>query len=196
MRSGLIVEHQIALQALMRSADGVIRVQIDLLIFDALPESLDEHVISPAAFSVHADLNAVVGQEPRELLAGELAPLVGVEDLGAAILHDRLPHRVEAEVRRQRIGEPPGEHSATRPVQDGEEIHEASPHGNVGDIRRPDVVRATDVQTAQEIGVDPMGRMPLRGAGLAIHGRAPHAPHQGGHMAPSNGVPLAPKHIA
>ena len=93
MPSGLVVEHQIALQALMRNP------------------------------------NRLVGM-----------------------------HRVEAEVRRQRIGEPSGEHSATRPVQDGEEIHEASTHGNIGTIRRPDVVRATDVQIAQEIGVDPMGR--------------------------------------
>jgi hypothetical protein len=34
--------------------------------------------------------------------------LVGVEDLGAAILRERLPHRIEAEVSRQPIGEPPG----------------------------------------------------------------------------------------
>jgi hypothetical protein len=34
----------------------------------------------------HLDLDAMVFQEPRQLLAGELAILIGVEDLGAAIL--------------------------------------------------------------------------------------------------------------
>lgn len=78
----------------------------------------------------------------------------------------------------------------------GEEIHEASTHGNVGDIRRPDVVRANDVQTAQEIGGDPMGRMPLRGAGHAIHGGDLLAPHVTSHTPPPNGVLLVPKQIA
>ena len=130
----------IARQPLVRGLDGVVCVQIDLLVFEALPESFDEHVVPPTPFSVHADLDAVVRQEPRELLAGELAPLIGVEDLGAAILRNRLPHGLETEVRRQRIGEPPGQHPATRPIQDGEEIHEAPAHRNVGDIRCPDVI--------------------------------------------------------
>ncbi len=99
MWTRLVVEHQIAFQPLVRCADGIIRVQIHLLIFNALPESLHEHVIPPAAFAVHADVNAVVFQKSRELLAGELAPLIRVEDLGAAILRDRLSHGVETEVR-------------------------------------------------------------------------------------------------
>ena len=61
MGSGLVVERERALQALMGRANGVVRVQIDLLVFAALPQSLDEHVVSPAPFSVHADLDAVVG---------------------------------------------------------------------------------------------------------------------------------------
>ncbi len=125
----------------MGCIDGVICVQIDLLILNALSESFDEHVIPPAALAVHADLNPLVFQESRELLAGELTPLVGVEDLGAAILRDRLPHRIEAEVCGERIREPSGQHAATRPVQNGKQIHEASSHRNVGDIGCQDVIR-------------------------------------------------------
>ena len=62
MRSGLIIEHQLAFQALMRSADRFVGMQIHLLVFDALPESFHKYVIPPAAFSVHADLDAVVFQ--------------------------------------------------------------------------------------------------------------------------------------
>jgi hypothetical protein len=47
----------------------------------AFPEPFHEHVISPAAFPVQADLEAVVRQKPRDLLAGKWAPLIGVEDL-------------------------------------------------------------------------------------------------------------------
>jgi len=138
MRPGLVVEHQIARQPLLRRADGVIGVQVDLLVFDAFPQPFYEYVVSPASFSVHADLNALVFQESRELLAGELAPLVSVEDLRAAILRDRLPHGVEAEVCSERIGEPPGQYPATRPVEHGEEIHKAPAHGKWSE--RPGVV--------------------------------------------------------
>jgi hypothetical protein len=35
-------------------------VEIHLLVFDAFPESFHEHVVAPAAFPVHADLDAVL----------------------------------------------------------------------------------------------------------------------------------------
>jgi hypothetical protein len=60
----------------VRGADGLIGVQIDLLVFDALPESFNTHVVPPTPVPVHADLNAVVCQEPRDLQTGELAPLI------------------------------------------------------------------------------------------------------------------------
>jgi hypothetical protein len=41
-----------------------------------------------------------------------------------------------------------------------------------------------------------MGRMPLRGAGRAIHGGDPHAAHQRGHPPPPDGVALLPEEIA
>lgn len=59
------------------------------------------------AAAIHTDLDTMVFQQACKLLAGELTPLVCVEDLGAAILRDRLPHRVEAEVRGQCMGESP-----------------------------------------------------------------------------------------
>lgn len=148
MRSSLIVERQIPLQPLLGRADVVIRVQVDLLLFQALPESLHEHIIATTTFAVDADLNAMIVQEARELLAVELTSLIGVENLGTAILRDGLLHGVEAEVCRQRIGQPPGQHPAAGPVQDGEEIHKASPHRNVDDIGCPHVIRPSDRQLA------------------------------------------------
>ena len=53
-----------------------------------------------------------MGEKSCELVAGELEPL---EDLGAAILRDRLPHCVEAEVRGQGIEDSPRQHSARSP---------------------------------------------------------------------------------
>ena len=90
MRSGLGWRAIYCSTTRMRRADGVIRVQIDLLIFQAPPESFHEYVIPPAAFAVHADLNAAVFQDSRELLAGELTRSSTPTKGGAVILRDHL----------------------------------------------------------------------------------------------------------
>ncbi len=130
MRPDLVIEGHVARHPLLGSADRLIGMEIHLFVFETPPQPFDEHVVAPAPGPIHTDLDSVRLQESRKLLAGELAALIRIEDLGRAIPADRLLHRVHAEVRRQRIGEPPGQHPATRPVQDGEEIHEASSHRN------------------------------------------------------------------
>ena len=54
-----------------------------LFICDPPPVPFDEYVIPPAALAIHADGDVVVRQESRELLARELAALIGVEDVCA-----------------------------------------------------------------------------------------------------------------
>ena len=80
MRAPFIVELEIALQTLPCLGDRIIGVQVDLLIFHAFPEPLDQHVVDPAALAVHADLDAVPLDQADELRAGKLATLVSVED--------------------------------------------------------------------------------------------------------------------
>ena len=132
MRPDRIIERHVACDPILRLPDGLVRMQIDLLVFDASPESFHEHVVAPTAFAVHADLNAVVLEQPREGLACELAALVGVEDLRATMLRDRRLHRFEAEVRRQRIGQPPGQDPTSGPVQNRKQVDEAPTHRNIG----------------------------------------------------------------
>ncbi|MDB5924990.1 MAG: hypothetical protein JWN13_3926 [Betaproteobacteria bacterium] len=72
----------------------VVGVQIDLFVLDRLPESFHEHVVAPRALAVHANGNAVLGEQVGELRAGELATL-GVEDLGYAVAGNQ---RVQATV--------------------------------------------------------------------------------------------------
>ena len=137
----------------------------------------------------------MVFQESRELLAGEWAPLVRVEDGGRAIASQGLLDRLDAEVGRQRVGQPPRQHAATRPIHHREEIHEAPRHWNVGDIRRPHMVGACDLQVAKEIGIDLVGWVPAAEVRLPIHRRKAHASHQRGHVPPSNGLPLSPQEV-
>jgi len=66
MRSAAIVEVEIAAHRCARLADAVVGSQIDLLVFDAVPQPLDEYVVPPSPFSVHADRDAVVGEHAGE----------------------------------------------------------------------------------------------------------------------------------
>jgi hypothetical protein len=73
-------------------------MEIDLFIFEAPPQPLDEDIVPPPPDSIHADLNSMRLQKPGEFLAGELATLIGVKDLGPPIQSDSLLHRLQAEV--------------------------------------------------------------------------------------------------
>src|SRR6478735_12803209 len=60
---------------------GGVLEQIDLLVFYAPPQPLDEDVVHPAPAAIHADLDSETEQFPGPFGRGELATLIGVEDL-------------------------------------------------------------------------------------------------------------------
>ena len=67
-----IVEGEVTSEPSAGLGDGVVRMQIDLLVLDRAPEPLDEDVVTPAAASVHADPNCVLAQDIEEVGAREL----------------------------------------------------------------------------------------------------------------------------
>src|SRR6266511_4965007 len=62
----LVVEVDVAAERSSRLADAVVGLQIHLLVFDAAPEALEEHVVAPRAPAVHADRNLVLDQDVGE----------------------------------------------------------------------------------------------------------------------------------
>src|SRR5229473_3506460 len=69
--------------------------QIHLLVFDAAPQALDEHVVPPSPFTVHADRNAVAGEHAGEGRARELAALIRVEDFRLAVMSHSILQRLD-----------------------------------------------------------------------------------------------------
>ena len=67
-------------------ADRLVGMQVDVLVFERTPEALDEDVVGPATLAIHADLDAFFFEPSGEGFAGELTALIGVEDLGLAVL--------------------------------------------------------------------------------------------------------------
>jgi hypothetical protein len=110
MRSPCVVECQIVGDAAACGRHGVVGMQLNLFVFDATPQTLDEDVVAPGPFSVHDDLEARVPQRLDKVDGCELAALVRVHDLRLAETADRLFQRIQAERCFQRDREPPGQH--------------------------------------------------------------------------------------
>ncbi len=81
VRPPLIVEPEERLQLGVGLDLGAVALQVGLLGFHGAPETLDEDVVQGAAPAIHRELHPPGQQRLRELGRGELAPLVGVEDL-------------------------------------------------------------------------------------------------------------------
>ena len=56
----------------------------------------------------------------------------------------------------QRVREPPCQHLARGPIHNCHQVKEPAPHGDVGDITAPNVVRARDRQLPQQVWVNSM----------------------------------------
>src|ERR1700710_295525 len=80
-------------------AVGFVSPQVHLLVFDAAPQPLDEHVVAPCALAVHADGDGVAGEHAGEGRAGELRALIGVEDVRLAVTSQSILQGLDAEGR-------------------------------------------------------------------------------------------------
>lgn len=107
-----VVELEISSQSLAEVCRRLVGTQVHVFVLDAAPQTLDEHVIDPAALAVHADGDVMGLESTCERLRGELGTLVGVEDLrGTKALYGLL-QRLDAEVRVQGVRYAPGQHAA------------------------------------------------------------------------------------
>jgi len=59
----------------------LIGIEVDFLVFQAAPQPLDKDVVHAAALAVHTDHNPVLLQGAGEAVTGELAALIGIENL-------------------------------------------------------------------------------------------------------------------
>src|SRR5438552_2473505 len=89
MRAGLIIEADPLADAGFRFAAIAVALEIDVLMLQRAPQPLDEDIVHPPAAAVHRDLDASLSERASEGRAGELAALVGVEDLRLAETRQR-----------------------------------------------------------------------------------------------------------
>ena len=81
MTTFTVVPADVLRDVLARVAHAVVGSKIDTFVLDRAPDPFDEDVIAPGATSVHGQLNAIANHRVDEFLSGELAALVGVDDV-------------------------------------------------------------------------------------------------------------------
>ena len=149
----LVKEAEVSLKPCPQICDAVVGVQINMLVLHRAPEPFNKDVVHPSSFAIHADRNVVRLQDTGELFTGELTPLVGVEDLGPAVFCNGLFQSVGAKVCGHGVRQPPRQDFARGPVHHGYKIGKALGHGDVGDVRTPDLVRSCNGTVAKQVGI-------------------------------------------
>ena len=72
-------------------------VQADRLVFERPPQTFDEDVVHVPAPAVHGDRDLRVLENAGELVAGELAALIRIEDFRLAVSGQRVVQSLDAE---------------------------------------------------------------------------------------------------
>src|SRR6516162_5127214 len=188
-----IVEIEIASNAAAGFTDALVSSQIHLLVFDASPQTLNKHVVSPSPLAIHADRNSPVGKDTGERRAGELAALICVEDVRLPVTSQCVFNRRNAERGFHGDRQPPRKHAPTEPIEHDGEVDKAPRHRNIRNVHRPDLVRPRDLNATQQIRVDLVARLRRASARTAIKRFYPHAPHQRSYMPTADLAPLGSK---
>lgn len=149
VRALRVVEVQIRFQAALGLRYGIVSFQVDLLVFDGTPQPLNKHVVSPAPLAIHADPDTLMMQQASKFLAGKLAALIRVKNLWGALFCQGFVDCIQAEVRDQRVGQPPSQYAPREPVDHGHQIDKAFRHRDRRDVSRPGLVAARDRQIAR-----------------------------------------------
>ena len=103
--------------------------------------------------------------------------MVGVEDVRLTQA-ERPSERLSTELAVERVGQLPGEHIATEPVDDGHQVHEAVVERQIRNVRTPHEIGTGDVQVAQQVRINLVASVGDGRLGLGIDRLQTHELHQ------------------
>ena len=143
---------------------------IDLPVFDRSKESLNINVISGPAFSIHRYLNGFQAFYITNIfIRAKLAALIRVYDLRFTIFVYCHSQSINNPFSLHSVRQTPAQDTFAVYVHYGQQIHVSSDHGNIGDIKRPNLVGSLYFQIRKQIGVFIPGRINDGGAQTALN---------------------------
>src|SRR5688572_22984268 len=177
MMTQAVVKVEVGRQPLVQLGHRVVAMQVQALVLDAPPQPLDKHVVQGSPAAIHADGHAGALEASGERGRRVLRTLIGVEDLGPALLQGIL-HRFQAERAFQAVGQTPGQHVTAVPIDHRRQVHEPAQQRHKGDVRGPHLVGPHDGHASQKIGKNTVLGVAPRGSRSRVNGLDAHHAHQ------------------
>ena len=134
MGTAVVVVAEVGFESGTKLSTVFVAAEVDVLVFDAAPEALDENVVEGAAATVHAGAHTVVNQSILKLRACELRTLIGIENFRRTEPGERDVQRIRAESGGECVGQLPCEDAPTVPVHDRNEIHKPLSHRYIRNV--------------------------------------------------------------
>ena len=185
-----VIHVDVVADGLASLPDVAVLREIGFLILECPEPPLNLDVVGPAALAIHALADVVFLEESLVLLAGELASLVGVENLRLCYT-ESLPYGGNDHPGVQGIVHLPANNAAAVPVDDGCQINETVLQGDVGDVDGPCLVRLLNIHMLQQVGHHLRLLLPLGKVHLRIDGVDAHLAHVASCLASSDLMPEA-----
>lgn len=154
-------------------------MKVDLVVLDGSEESFGVRIVRGTPFSIHGDFHSLQTFDVLDVfLTGELASLVGVDDLRRPVSSDGLLDTAHHPFGIHRVGDVPADSVPAVNIDDGHQVYKPLAQWDVADFELPHLVGPTDVQTPEQIGILVLGRIADRGLRLAVNRRNGHKAHQ------------------
>ena len=122
-------------------AHRLVAPKSQLLVFDASPEALDKHVVLPATFTVHPDLNTVPFDCLYPFRTRKLRALICIKNLGLAARPLKSPlESSDTKFSVHGVADLPREHRSAMPVHDRNEVTVSLWHRDIDDVGAPHLI--------------------------------------------------------
>lgn len=152
----------------------ICRTNINIFLFQRMPEPLYPNIIKSPVSPIHADGDFLFLQIFDPPGTGKLRSLVRVYDLWLAMFGDRFSKHLEAAFGIQRVGYIPTDNIATIDIHDGRQIKETLAHRDIRYVNAPDLIRMGEFQSSELVRPDVSGCSQFTQIALGINGHDAH----------------------
>jgi len=155
-------------------------LDIKVIIFQAPEEAFGSDIVKSLALAVHGHPHLAAVQKIQIGLAGKVAALVGIDDLGFAVAQGPA-QTAQHELLLQAVADLIIHDFSRIPVENDKQVQEAFEKRQIGDVDAPDLIRMIDVQVSQQIWPHVLRMIAFAEIGTWKQCDDVHQPHQAPH---------------
>jgi len=156
MESLIVVETHVSLDSCLQFGKCPVVVEVDVLVLQRPPESLDVDIVQGTIDAVHADPYAIAIERGGESLRGELATLIRVEDRRHSVDRYGFFEGRDAELSIERIGNLPRQNLPRVDIDDRHQVYVSSCNLDVRDVSSPYLIGQPYVLAPQKVRILPV----------------------------------------